>query len=645
MRRTKILVKRGLMREEPILVLRYSPEGLIDLEAFLGEHKRRSFYAFLESSRMGPEDKRHFLFRDPVKIVSLNPGDNPWHFFSVLEKALKEGFWVVGFFSYELGYFLEKRFSSLPFKVSSPLALVGLFRKPEEFFASPAKDYRAKPLALEKLELSLTKEEYFEALRKIKAYIASGDTYQVNYTLKFFFKCPHLPEEIYLSLRNKQRVRYGGLFKAGDFSVVSFSPELFLRKEGPYLWTKPMKGTAPRGLNFEEDQKIATWLRRDPKNQAENVMIVDLLRNDLGRVCEPGSVYVPRLFEVEKYETVFQMISTVKGKLKKFSLYELFAGLFPCGSVTGAPKIRTMEIIAELEKTPRGVYTGAFGFISPAKELVLNVAIRTLELKGRSAEFGIGSGIVWDSEPEKEFEECLLKAKFLTDPPQKFELLETMRFTPLKGVPLWPWHLKRLKEAASYFDFPLNIEAAEDLLKRAQKGLDIEAKLRLLLASDGSLKLEAYPLPSFEGPIKIGLVQKDWPLSPFIFYKTTYRPWFAKWQKEARELGLFEIVFFDTEGRLLEGTITNLFLELEGKLFTPPKTLGLLPGVLRQSLLEKGLVEEKILFLDDLSRAEKIFLGNAVRGLLEVSQWYHLKVMKSPFVPESDFSRVKNEAF
>ncbi|NPA48786.1 MAG: aminodeoxychorismate synthase component I [Thermodesulfobacteria bacterium] len=631
------------MGEGPFLVLSRTPPGLFDLAAFLEGQKEASFYAFLESSRTGPEDARHLFFREPVKILSLHPEDNPWEFFASLEKALEEGLWVVGYFAYELGYLLEKRLLSLLPEISYPLALVGLFRAPEEFSASLTRAYQPKPLDLEDLRLSLTEGEYFEAIRKIKDYIAAGDTYQVNYTLKYLFGCSHPPEEVYLSLRSKQRVRYGGLFKAGDLSVVSLSPELFLRKEGPSLWTKPMKGTAPRGFTLEEDQKIASWLAKDPKNQAENVMIVDLLRNDLGRVCAPGSVYVPALFEVEKYETVFQMISTVKGELKEFSLSRLFRGLFPCGSVTGAPKIRTMEIIAELEKAPRGVYTGALGFISPERDFVFNVAIRTLSLRGHSAEFGIGSGIVWDSDPEKEYEECLLKARFLTEPPKSFALLETMRFSPEQGVPLWPWHLKRLREAASYFDYPLDVQAAEELLAEAMRELSSEAKLRLLLGADGTLRLEAHSLTPLTAPVKMALAERDWPPSPFVFHKTTYRPWFERWQRRARALGLFEIVFFDDRGRLLEGTITNIFLKMGGRLLTPPKKLGLLPGVLRQSLLEEGLVEERELFLEDLSRAEKIFLGNAVRGLFEVSGWYLLDRAEGPAVPEGGLSRIEDE--
>ena len=631
------------MNKGPILVLERIPEKLFELKAVLEEQEKSPCYALLESSRPGPEDKRHLLFLEPVKVIAFSEGEDPRSFFKLLEKASEEGLWAVGFFSYEFGYLLEKKLSPLVRRGSFPLALFAFFREPVALPAGPARLYKPPPLELEDLRLSLSRGEYLAALDKIKAYIAAGDTYQVNYTLKYLFRCASSPEKIYLSLRSKQRVRYGGLFKFEDSAVISLSPELFLRKEGPFLRTKPMKGTASRGFYWEEDERIAHRLANDPKNRAENVMIVDLLRNDLGRVCEPGSVFVSELFEVERYETVFQMISTVEGKLKESSLYSIFSALFPCGSVTGAPKIRTMEIIAELEKAPRGVYTGAFGFISPARDFVFNVAIRTLALKGQEAEFGIGSGVVWDSDPEMEYEECLLKAKFLKDSPISFELLETMRFSPTEGVPLWPWHLRRLREAAAYFDFPLDEKRAQALLEEASKILSSEAKLRLLLSADGGMRLEAYPLEELKTPLKIALAKRNWPLSPFVFYKTTYRPWFLEWQEFARKHGLFEVVFFDEEGHLLEGTISNIFLEINGRLFTPPKELGLLPGVLRQSLLERGLVEERKLRLDDLFRAEKIFLGNAVRGLLPVSHWYLLDRPEKTFFQDGSLSRVEDE--
>ena len=612
------------MEEEPLFVLKDEPQGAFDVFSLLKELEKAPAYAFLESSRKGPRDRKNYLFTDPQGELVLRRGDDVSSFFRCLEGALAQGFWAVGFLAYELGYLLEPRLKGLP-TGDGPLAYFLLFRAPEIFEAAPVKGYQPPALELSELRLNIPKDRYLSAIEKIKAYIAAGDTYQVNYTLKYHFAFGATPEEVYLSLRPKQRVSYGGMLKTKDFSVVSLSPELFLRREGDLIFSKPMKGTAPRGLTPSEDERISAWLASDPKNQAENVMIVDLLRNDLGRVCEPGSVYVPRLFEVEKYETVFQMTSTVEGSLKKKELWPIFKALFPCGSVTGAPKLRTMEIIAELEAEPRGVYTGAFGFLSPKGDFVFNVAIRTLYLEKGRGEFGLGSGIVWDSDPEAEYEECLLKAKFLKEKPITFCLLETMRFVPEEGIPLLPFHLKRLEQAAAYFDFPFERERVLSLLDEAQRELSVPARLRLLLSGDGGLSLEAYPLSPPPAEVRIGLARRDFPKSPFLFHKTTHRPWYERWRRRAQKEGFFEVVFYDEEGRLLEGTISNLFLELDGRLFTPPVELGLLPGVLRESLIAAGRVEERPLSLEDLKRAERVFIGNAVRGLLPVTRWEFLQ--------------------
>ncbi|WP_457755914.1 aminodeoxychorismate synthase component I [Thermodesulfatator indicus] len=608
----------------PFFIKEFEPSNLLDLKSLLKEGYKRDFLVFLDTSRVSGEENRHFYFIDPVKILLFKPGDDLAVFFRKLEEALSEGLWLAGFFSYEFGYFLDKKLTSC-YKEPHflPLVFLAAFKHPQIFEAKGVCFGKAEEPELQNLKLSLAQEEYISKIRQIKGYIASGDTYQVNFTMKYHFSFKGDTLSWYLALRRKQRVSYGALIKTPEFQVLSFSPELFIRVKEGNIFTRPMKGTASRGDNLSEDEKLAAFLSSDTKNQAENVMIVDLLRNDLGRVCEKGSVWVPKLFEVEKYETVLQMTSTVKGKLKNFSLLDIFKALFPCGSVTGAPKIRTMEIISELETEPRGVYTGAIGFISPQKEMVFNVAIRTLALSQGQGEFGIGSGIVWDSNPEKEYEESLLKAKFLKDKAPYFELIETIRFDPGEDVKLLSFHLSRLKTSAAYFGFPLDEKALLALLQEVFKTLDKPAKLRLLLREDGRLKLEAYPLPSPPKEIKIALVKKDYvPPKKFLLHKTTYRHWFNRWQDFAKKNGLFEVVFYDKKERLLEGTISNIFLQINGKLYTPPAKLGLLPGVLRESLLSAGKAYEKELYLADLYQAEKIFVGNTVRGLLAVSHLF-----------------------
>ena len=590
-----------------------------DLFSFLQERKGETF-VFLESSRRGAEDRRSLFFSSPVAEIIWSSREDAEAFWTRLNQALKEGFWVAGFFTYEAGYLLEPKLRPLyRLPQKTPLAWFGVFRAPEILPAGPVRRYAPPLVAFEDLRLNLKREDYLRALGTIKDFIASGDTYQVNYTLKYHFRLKASPVDLYLALRPKQKVRYAALIRTPSFSVVSLSPELFLRREGSRLWTSPMKGTAPRGRFPEEDQVISSWLQTDRKNQAENVMIVDLLRNDLGRVCLPGSVFVRELFKVERYETVFQMISTVEGRPAETDLKGLFQALFPCGSVTGAPKLRTMEIIASLEREPRGVYTGALGYFSPSGDFVFNVPIRTAVLREGEGEFGIGSGVVWDSDPEAEYEECLLKARFLLEPHQPFALVETMRFEPEKGIPLFPYHLRRLLRSADYFDFPAEKEQIETFVEQSLQGLDFPAKVRLLLFEDGALKLEVHRLPQTPPVIRLALARREVPKEErFLYHKTTYRPWYEGIQQRLKQQGFFDALFLNEDGELTEGTISNLFVELEGRLFTPPLSAGLLPGVLRESLLESGRCEERRLWPADLKRAEKIYVGNAVRGLLPV---------------------------
>ncbi len=593
-----------------------------DLYSFLKERASLKSFVFLESSRQGREDQRSLFFSSPVGELVWHPGESGSEFWARLHRVLKQGLWLAGFWTYEAGYLLEpkliSRFRKPP---KTPLAWFGIFRAPEILPAGPVKPYQPPEVTFEELHLNMSQEEYLRALRTIKRFIASGDTYQVNFTLKYHFRLKASPVDLYLALRPKQKVRYAALIKTPHFAVVSLSPELFLRREGSRLWTSPMKGTAPRGRFLEEDEALSSWLASDPKNQAENVMIVDLLRNDLGRVCLPGSVFVRELFKVERYETVLQMISTIEGRLSDQDLFSIFQALFPCGSVTGAPKVRTMEIIADLEAEPRGVYTGALGYISPSQDFVFNVPIRTVVLQGEEGEFGLGSGVVWDSEPLVEYEECLLKARFLLEPFEPFALVETMRFEPGVGIRLLPYHQRRLERSARYFDFPYDEERLKNFLDRVLRGLCSEAKIRLLLFEDGSLKIEVFTLPQSVPTGRVGLASREVPKRErFLYHKTTRRPWYEKFQRLARARGLFDVIFTNEDGELTEGTITNLFLQIGGRLFTPPLSAGLLPGVLRESLLDAGKCEERRLFPADLRRAEKVYLGNAVRGLIPVSE-------------------------
>ncbi len=611
--------------EERLVFQKNYPSKAPDLEPLF--HRRPLPYVFLETLRFGPYDKRSLLFEYPVEVLLYRPGDQVDRFFARIEQALEQGFWLAGFFSYEFVYWLLPELGPLKrLKLGVPLAWLGVFKHAKDF-SCPFKVKDKGALDLTRAGTDLPYERYAVILQKIKDYIAQGDVYQINFTFRYLFDTPNTPEELYLALRARQKVSYAALIRTPEFSVVSFSPELFFRAQRRRIWTSPMKGTIHRGVTLEEDQALAQWLAKDTKNQAENVMIVDLLRNDLGRVCQPGSVFVRELFKVEQYETLHQMISTVEGTLpRSVRLKALWQALFPCGSVTGAPKLRSMQIINELESSPRGVYTGAVGYFSPQGDLAFNVAIRTLSLSQNKGELGIGSGVVWDSDPRMEYDECLLKASFLVDKTPCFQLVETMLFDPLKGIPLLDLHLKRLRYSAAYFGFALDIEGLKRVLASCKQRLSKKAKIRVLLSKDGSLELQVYTLAPLSGPVKIGLAprQVDAKWRPFLFHKTTYRPWYEGPRKEASFQGLFDVLFVNEQGELTEGTISNLFIELEGKLFTPPLKAGLLPGVLRWSLLRSGQVKERSLRIRDLERATKIFVGNAVRGLMPVASWFWL---------------------
>ncbi len=359
-----------------------------------------------------------FLFKDPKRILTISwpcELDEIERAFSEIEKGVSSGLYACGWLSYELGYLLIPKLTHLIKKDihEIPLLWFGLFERPEPV-SIPLESRKTGHISL---RLDTARDEFVSRIKKIHDYIRAGDTYQINYTISGRFNYNGDPFDLYLGLRERQRVKYACFTRTDmDLDVLSLSPELFFRVKDGYIWSKPMKGTASRGKDEKEDRNIEKNLKNDPKNRAENVMIVDLLRNDLGRICEIGSVSVPELFKVERYETLFQMISKVRGKLRKgIRLLDIFRAIFPCGSITGAPKIRSMEIIPELEKAPRGIYTGAIGFISPNGEAYFNVAIRTITMKNKIGQIGIGAGITIGSDPISEFEETVLKASFLTD--------------------------------------------------------------------------------------------------------------------------------------------------------------------------------------------------------------------------------------
>ena len=602
---------------------------------------------FLETSRVTPEESRSYFFHNPVAHLACCAHDDPSRFFRQAEDFLAQGLYLAGWFGYEFGYLLEpslaKRIHPDPEK---PLARLGAFRAPMIFDhntgdllgatwpdpppAQPSAEYR-----IANLRPNRTQPDYTEALAKIKGYIESGDTYQVNFTLKMLFDFDGSPEALYQALRRNQSVSFGAYLRAGSQRILSFSPELFFKRSGEQCLVRPMKGTIQRGPYPAEDARLIRFLQNDEKNRSENVMIVDLLRNDLGRICTPGTVAARSLFDIETYETLHQMTSTITGHLPREAKIEpLFKALFPCGSVTGAPKIRTMEIIHELESGVRGVYTGAIGFIAPTGEATFNVPIRTIELNGNKGEMGIGSGIIHDSDPEQEWKECLLKGRFLSDPAPPFSLIETLLWQPGSGYWLLPEHLERLAASAAYFRYP--VSPPELMTKLARLALDFTdspMRVRLTLAKSGRMEISATPCQApahISWPIQPAAqaelprvtfsAQATDPNSPWLYHKTTRRELYDAERQRALAQGLYEVLFTNTRGEVTEGSITSIFIRRQDTLLTPAMECGLLPGIFRRYLLAQTppVAREAILTRRDLEEAEAIFVGNSVRGLVQV---------------------------
>jgi len=587
----------------------------------------------LETLRFDAGNTRSFVFLDPVKILIARTLDQVPDLFRRIEEALAGGFYVAGYVSYECGYhFQPVDAGNLP-AAELPLAWFGVYREPRIFehlkdgdqsvAASPDADgsTEAQRFSPDRIDFGIAEEEYRNKILRIQDYIAAGDTYQVNFTDRVELQTTAAAVEVFAALSRRQPVAYSALLQVAGHQILSFSPELFFKVDGDRIITRPMKGTMPRGLDSLEDISAAVRLQNDPKNRAEHVMIVDLLRNDLGRICATGSVKVEDIFSVEKYRTLFQMTSTISGTLRQgIGYYDIFSSMFPGGSITGAPKIRTMQIIRELEQRPRGVYTGAIGFIAPDRSSVFNIAIRTLVLRNGQASMGVGGGIVADSRPEEEYRECLLKANFLLHSYPEFQLLETMlwngEFTFLS------MHLDRMESSASYFDFPFDrTEIASQLSAQAKKFSSTDLyRVRMLLDSAGQITINAAKhLPDRPTGIVRLASERTFSGDVFLRHKTTNRERYDRFYAAARGDGFDEVVFLNEKNEVTEGAISNLLVLQQGKLLTPPLSSGVLPGVFRRHLLETdATVEERVLTLEDIKSADALYLCNSVRGLRPV---------------------------
>jgi len=586
----------------------------------------KPYTIFLETTKHDGENQNTLLFQEPETIIQAKSLSEVRRALEQMEDAHGRRKWLAGYISYDAGFAFEKKLHHLQTSSSLPLLWFGEYDAP---ILNPLGQFNRAHGVAERVVFNVSKEDYANALAKILAYIEAGDVYQVNFTGKLTFDVQGNALELYETLRQKQAVAYAAFLNLGEQSVLSFSPELFFRIKQGVIESKPMKGTAQRGRTTAEDEAIANWLKADEKNRAENLMILDLIRNDFGRICKTGSITVPSLFDIERFQTLFQMTSTVRGELNDgITFKEIFEAIFPCGSITGAPKIRAMEIIHELEAEPRGIYTGAIGYISPKRDACFSVAIRTLVVKRVSVsslvgEMGIGSGITIDSESQTEYDECLLKANFLTKPREDFALLESIKF---RGhYCLLEKHLARLKDSAHYFDFRFDETALRHALTEYARHFEPHQtyKVRLLLSRTGEIQISHQPIESTMASREIGNIaiadERTNSADKFFYHKTTHRRLYDEASQRARELGLADFIFLNERGEVSEGAISNVFVEKEGWLYTPPISSGILAGVYRAHILETNpKAKERVLKSEDLKKAERIWICNAVRGMREV---------------------------
>lgn len=626
------------------------------LEEILRNLRERDEFVFLDTSRPDRENNQSYLFVDPVERCVCRYGDDLEKYLLLLQEKLDKGYFLAGWVAYEFGSLLE---AGLPVPRAgydppkSVLADFGVFLEPFHFDHNSGSGNlmdTATSLSgdaefcVSDLHPNMEKQEFLDAIDKVQGYIGAGDTYQVNYTLKLLFQFQGDVTSFYKMLRRNQSVPYGAYIRNGAEHILSFSPELFFRKERDGLMVRPMKGTAARGRNSAEDYGNCRMLHLDGKNRSENVMIVDLLRNDLARLIACHSqpqVETVSLFDVEAYESLLQMTSTVKASsssldMAGLSLKEIFHALFPCGSITGAPKIRTMEIIDELEKEPRGVYTGAIGYFGPKGQAMFNVPIRTVRLEDGAGEMGIGAGITYGSVPEDEWEESLLKGKFLTEAKPVFQIFETILWEEGKGFWLLEHHLERMAESALFYKFAYHEKLVKQALKDATAdSTDPFLRVRLCLEKDGRVRISVTPcdeplLRHLPETLE-GLDESDLPSVRFApekvesdqaryFHKTTQRQMFDTYMKKAAGEGLFDYIFCNEKGDVTEGSYTNVFIHDGHGYVTPRVTSGLLAGTMRRQLLAdgKGQVREAVLSTDDLRSATALFLCNSVRGVVRV---------------------------
>lgn len=562
--------------------------------------------------------ERWLAFKRPVEVLEAHRLEDVIATLRRVRERVSRGMYAAGFVSYEASPAMDVALHTES-PGDLPLAWFGIYTAAESvrLESYPPAWHRAQHW-----RPSVSDHEYRQAVERIKRYIEAGETYEVNYTFRLRSPFRGDPWSHFLALEASQRSKYSAYLHLGRFHICSVSPELFFSLDGRRLSCRPMKGTIRRGACEAEDAALSDALRASEKNQAENVMIVDVIRNDMGRVAEAGTVRVTELFEVESFPTVLQMTSTVESDVSP-DFVEIFRSMFPCASITGAPKARTMEIIRGLEGERRDIYTGAIGALFPDGRAQFNVAIRTvlIDAQERTATYGVGGGIVWDSVADEEYEECRAKARVLLTEFPPFEIMESILWDELAGHHLLEHHLDRLGDAARYFGFGFSREAVRAALEahgRAEQAGQgrRRLKVRALLGRAGSIRIESAPLSAMIGA-RIGIAQQPIEIkNPFISHKTTNRRIHDEAIRAANSgtRAVYDVLLWNEDGYVTESCCANVVVRLDGGLVTPRLDRGLLPGVFRRALLERGTIVEGDLTTDDLYRAAQLFLVNSVRG-------------------------------
>jgi len=561
-----------------------------------------------------PGGGRSFRFRDLRAVLRADRLADVVPVLASVEAAVAQGLHAAGFVAYEAAPAFDAALAAHPADPRLPLAWFAVYGARDD--VQPEWGAADGEAEIGPWSIDVPEAEYLAKVEHVRALIAAGDTYQTNFTARLRARFRGDPVALYERLCLAQRSAFCAYLEIGEGrTIVSASPELFFSAHGREMELRPMKGTRPRGRWPAEDLALAAELAASPKDRAENLMIVDLLRNDAGRVAEFGSVRVERLYEVERYETVHQMTSTLRARLRpEAGLADVFRALFPCGSVTGAPKVRTMQIIRDLEPSPRGVYCGAIGFVSPG-EAVFSVGIRTLLLDAAAgtAELGVGSGITWDSDAAAEYRECWSKAAFVRRAPGEFRLLETLLWEPEGGWFLLDGHLDRMAASAEYFGYAFDRDDAVRRLDEAARGFGGgPLRVRLRLDRDGGMEIEATPHASSAEPARVAIAAE--PVDshdPMLYHKTTRRAEYER--RAATRPDCDDVLLVNERGELTESAIANVVVRLDGALWTPALESGLLPGVLRADLLARGEVRERVIRPADLACAEEVWLINSVR--------------------------------